>query len=93
MSIQIIIIYVYIIIMLCQYKNSLGVPGEGIHKYRIFNISIVDVILTIILALFLSWVFSINFWLMLVFTFLLGIILHKIFCVKTTVDKILFPES
>ena len=79
--------------MLCQYKNLLGVPGEGIHKYRIFNIAIADVILTIILALFLSWLFNINFWLMLVFTFLLGIILHKIFCVKTTVDKLLFPES
>jgi hypothetical protein len=79
--------------MLCQYKNLLGVPGEGIHKYRIFNIAIADVILTFILALFLSWLFNINFWLMLVFTFLLGIILHKIFCVKTTVDKLLFPES
>jgi hypothetical protein len=79
--------------MLCQYKNLLGVPGEGIHKYRIFNIAIADVILTIILALFLSWLFNINFWLMLVFTFLLGIILHKIFCVRTTVDKLLFPES
>jgi hypothetical protein len=79
--------------MLCQYKNLLGVPGEGIHKYRIFNIAIADVILTFILALFLSWLFNINFWLMLVCTFLLGIILHKIFCVRTTVDKLLFPES
>jgi hypothetical protein len=35
---------------LCKYKNILGVPGQGPHSYRIFNIAIVDVILTIILA-------------------------------------------
>lgn len=39
---------------LCKYKNALGKAKEGIHKYRIFNISIVDLILTIILSLVIS---------------------------------------
>ena len=31
----------------CKYKDLFGKPGEGVHSYRIFNIAIVDVILTI----------------------------------------------
>jgi len=75
---------------LCKYKDVLGKPNEGVHKYRIFNIAIVDVIMTIIGAWILSWVFKSNFWIILLILFLLGIILHRIFCVKTTIDKILF---
>ena len=76
--------------MLCKYKDSLGVPKKGVHQYRIFNIAIVDVLLTIILAFIISYSFNINFLLTLIILFLSGIILHKIFCVKTTVDKIIF---
>jgi fatty acid desaturase len=78
--------------MLCKYKDALGKPKEGVHKYRIFNIAIVDVILTIILASIISWFFKLNFWLILLIVFLLGIIIHRMFCVRTTVDKLLFPN-
>jgi fatty acid desaturase len=77
--------------MLCKYKDILGKPDQGIHKYRIFNIAIVDVILTILLALFVSYIFKLNFWITLLLVFLLGILMHRLFCVKTTVDKLLFP--
>ena len=33
---------------LCKYKNALGVPGKGIHSYRICNLAIVDIISYII---------------------------------------------
>lgn len=75
---------------LCKYKDALGKPNKGIHKYRIFNIAIVDVIMTIIGAWIISWIFNFSFWITLLILFLLGIILHRIFCVKTTVDNILF---
>ena len=39
---------------LCKYKDILGVPGKGVHSFRIFNIAIVDVLLTIIAAYILS---------------------------------------
>ena len=65
--------------MLCQYKDSLGIPGQGVHSYRILNIAIVDVILTIIGALLFSWILGTNFWITLIVLFLLGIFLHKIF--------------
>lgn len=77
--------------MLCQYKDALGKPGQGIHSYRIFNIAIVDVIFTIIGA-YVIYVFlpKINYFVILISLFILGIILHKIFCVRTTIDKYLF---
>ena len=77
--------------MLCQYKNILGKPGKGIHSYRIFNIAIVDVVLTIIGA-YIIYLFlpKINYFVILILLFILGIILHKIFCVRTTIDKYLF---
>lgn len=76
--------------MLCKYKDVLGKPGKGAHKYRIFNIAIVDVILTVIVAGILSYLFKWRFWLTLLILFLTGIVAHRIFCVKTTVDKALF---
>jgi hypothetical protein len=79
---------------LCIYKNILGIPKKGIHSYRIFDIAIVDVILTIFgayIIYFLLNYFGIkyNFYIILLLLFILGIILHRIFCVKTTIDKLL----
>lgn len=80
----------YKYIMWCQYKDIFGKPGEGVHQYRIFNIAIVDLSLTIILAIVLSMILQTNFWTTLFFTLLLGIVSHKLFCVRTTVDKLIF---
>ena len=76
--------------MLCKYKDVLGIPNKGLHQYRIFNIAIADVILTIIVAFIISYIFTINFLLTVIILFLLGIIIHRIFCVRTTIDKLLF---
>jgi hypothetical protein len=78
---------------LCKYRNMLGVPGKGVHSYRIFNIAIVDVILTLIVAYIISYIFKKSFFWVSIILFVLGIILHRIFCVRTTVDKLLFPSS
>jgi len=75
---------------LCKYKDLLGEPGKGVHSYRIFNIAIVDVILTILVALLISFLAKVSFMWTLLILFLLGIILHRIFCVKTTIDKLIF---
>ena len=78
---------------LCKYKNALGIPGKGIHSYRLFGVAIADVIMTIIGALLLSFFFKTKFLYTLITLFLLGIFLHIIFCVRTTIDKLLFPKS
>jgi hypothetical protein len=76
---------------LCQYKDMFGKPGEGVHSYRIANIAIVDVLLTIIGAYIINlFIPYFSFTYILVLLFILGIVLHRLFCVRTTVDKILF---
>jgi fatty acid desaturase len=75
---------------LCKYKDSLGKPGKGIHSYRIFNIAIMDVLLTLLAAFLISFLWKISFWLTSIILFLLGIFLHRLFCVRTTIDKLLF---
>lgn len=70
----------------------LGKPKEGIHSIRYLNIAIIDVLLTILLAKFIQYYFmkEENIWLILFLTFILGIFLHRLFCVRTTIDKLLF---
>ncbi len=78
---------------LCKYKNLFGKPGKGVHSFRIFNIAVVDVILTILGAFLISFVMKFNFFSTLLVLFLLGIIMHRLFCVRTTIDKLLFPVN
>jgi hypothetical protein len=75
---------------LCKYKNMFGKPGEGAHSFRIFNIAIIDVLLTILLAYVISFLTNYNFIYILLLTFIVGIISHRLFCVRTTIDKLLF---
>jgi hypothetical protein len=35
---------------LCKYKDMFGKPNTGVHKYRLFNIAVVDVLATIAVA-------------------------------------------
>jgi hypothetical protein len=77
--------------MFCKYKNMFGEVGKDIHSYRLFNLAIVDILATIIVAFIIHLIFpNISFIYILLFLFILGIILHRIFCVRTTIDKLLF---
>ena len=77
---------------LCKYKNIFGKPNDGIHSYRLFNIAIIDLLATIIVAWLLSYLFDISFIMITLLLLLMGIILHNIFCVKTTIDLLLFKN-
>lgn len=88
---------------LCKYRNSLGEPGKGIHKYG----AIADWAMTVALALFMAYItvkihkhikkksykepfpFGIMFLIWFVSLYLLAIFLHYIFCVKTRVNVVL----
>jgi len=78
----------------CKYKDIFGKPKEGVHKYRIMNIAIVDTLVTILLAKAIQYyiVPDKNIWLILILCFISGIIAHRIFCVKTTMDRLLFGK-
>ena len=75
---------------LCKYKGMFGKLNQGLHSFRIFNIAIVDVLLTILAAFIISYFLKTKFLYTLLFMFILGIISHRIFCVRTTIDKLLF---
>ena len=77
---------------LCKYKNALGIPNKGIHSYRFMGVAIMDVIMTILAAYLISIFFKYNFIYTTLVLFILGIILHRLFCVRTTVDKLLFSN-
>jgi hypothetical protein len=78
---------------LCKYKNMFGAPGEGAHSYRVFDLAIVDVVTTLIVAMLISNYYNYNFYKTSAYLFLIGIIAHRMFCVRTTIDKLLFPKS
>ena len=77
---------------LCRYKDLFGRPREGAHSYRIFDIAVVDVAATIVVAFIIVRVFGFVFWKSLVALFIVGILSHRVFCVRTTVDKLVFPN-
>ena len=78
---------------LCKYKDLFGIPGQGIHAFKIYGISVWDTLITIAVALIIVWTTGWGYWKTIIGFFLLGIVVHKLFCVRTTVDKWLFPNA
>ena len=78
---------------LCPYKQALGVPNQGIHSYRFFGVAIADVLMTLAAAAIFSYTTGASFLLTTAGLFLAGIALHRLFCVRTTVDTMLFPSA
>ena len=93
---------------LCKYRNALGVPGKGVHSVRlggvavggvavggvaVGGVAVVDVLLTIVGAYIIARWAHVSFAWTAAGLFLLGIILHRLFCVRTTIDRLLFPSG
>jgi accessory gene regulator protein AgrB len=75
--------------MSCQFKDILGKPGEGPHSIRLGGFAVVDSVLTILLAWYVSkWVDK-PFPLVLLVVFIIGEILHWVFCVDTAFIKLI----
>jgi hypothetical protein len=76
--------------MFCTYKDSLGIPGKGVHQHYL-GLAMFDILATVILAECIVYFFqTTRIWTLLA-CFLTGIVLHRLFCVRTTIDKYLFP--
>ena len=78
---------------LCKYSNLFGEAGttKGMRKYRVFGIAVLDVTVTVICALVIAWFFKLPYIQTVIAIFILGIVVHRAFCVRTAVDKMLFP--
>jgi len=68
-----------------------GKPNEGIRKYRLFDIALMDTAVVILIGLLISYFTGYKLWLVLAVLFISGIIAHRLFCVRTGLDKKLFP--
>jgi len=76
--------------MLCSFSDVFGRPGEGVHSVRLAGVAVVDLGLTIGAAWLLSrWLLA-GFWKVLLALLLLGVVAHRLFCVRTAVDGWLF---
>jgi hypothetical protein len=76
--------------MLCPYKDKLGVPGQGFHRHY-FGVAILDIVGSILLSEVIVYLFHTPRWITLFSVLLTGVVMHRLFCVRTTVDKYLFP--
>ena len=73
--------------------KNLGIVNTGIHSYRIFNIAYMDVIIVLLSAIWIAWAMKWSYTKTIIGVFISGIIVHRMFCVRTTVDKWLFPNA
>ena len=89
---------------LCQYKGLFGNPGEGQRIYRIFGMAIFDWVVVFICTFIFQQLINSSFVygytnqyfsypLILLFVVLFGIFIHRIFCVRTGLDRMLFPHA
>jgi len=77
---------------LCKYSKLFGESGSttGLRKYRVFGIALFDVSVTVVCALLFAWFFRLPYLQTVVAIFILGVFVHRAFCVRTAVDKMLF---
>ena len=73
----------------CSYRDSLGRPGQGVH-FHVLGVAIIDVAATLTVAWLLSRGLRQPFWAWALGLAALGVAAHRLFCVHTTVDRLLF---
>lgn len=77
---------------LCKYKHIFGREREGAHALRVFNVAVVDLVLTVALGWAVAKWTGYNAVLVVLALFFLGIIMHRLFCVNTTVNMLIFGK-
>lgn len=73
--------------MFCKYKDIFGIPGKGFHSVRLMDVALGDYVGTILLAILMSHVTKYPLVLTTIFMFILGLVLHILFCVPTSASK------
>ena len=73
---------------LTKYKDIFGKPKEGLHSYRIGNIAIVDVALTLIASYVINMYTQDSTLSIFIVLIIFSVLVHKIFGVETTLTKL-----
>jgi hypothetical protein len=84
--------------MACKYANVFGAPTTGAHKYRVGGFAIVDILGTVGIAYLINKAIkpknnSTSFLIVLVILIIAGILMHKLFCVNTRFNSIIFNDQ
>ena len=74
---------------LSKFNKIFGIPGKGVHHFRILDVAAVDYFLTLIGALILSYLTQIPLVLSTIGLLILGVILHTLFGIPTNAVKYL----
>lgn len=75
--------------MSCPYKNIFGEPKKGFHSTRFLGFAVGDTVGTVLLAWLISYIWNFKFFPTLLWTFIIGEILHYIFGVQTSFLSVL----
>ena len=75
---------------LCKYRDIFGKVGEGVHSLRFFNIAVVDTLLTLVLAYVINLYLKSNLLFIFFLLMVASILIHRAFCVETTLTKMFF---
>jgi fatty-acid desaturase len=78
--------------MLCKYKNIFGKPNQGVHSIRLFDIALVDLLGTFLIALLITYFFKINVFLVFLILMIIAILIHRLFCVNTKINVFIFGK-
>ena len=71
-------------------SDIFGAPGTGVHSMRFGGVAVIDVALSLILALCIALATRQNLTKVALYVFAAGIALHRLFNVRTTVDRAIF---
>ena len=66
-----------------KWNDLFGLPGQGAHKYKVFNVIGVDNMMTIAGAIFVTNQYDIPFPISIIGLYVIGILLHMLFGVQT----------
>lgn len=73
-----------------KFKDIFGSPDQGVHSYKIFGLAKIDLAASTIMAVFIADWYGVDSWIALGGVLLSGVIAHRLFGVRTAVDKVLF---
>lgn len=78
--------------MLCKYRDVFGKPHEGVHRWRFLGFASIDLLGTALIAFLISCYFRGRFIVIFLSLMAIAIVAHRLFCVNTTLNKMIFGE-
>lgn len=73
-------------------RDAFGAPGQGIHKYRLGGIAVVDLVLTLVASVLISLFFGWNLVIVIICALLAGVAVHRALGVNTALNVKLFGQ-